>query len=79
MPPTSNSRNLLAPVPCGMKNTTLNRSTFKLTVVALFTLLCAGCAVAPQAENPSTAMTTAHTRAAVSDDLQPNAWTNGGL
>lgn len=72
MPHMRKSRNPLAPVRCFMKNTTLNGSTFKLTVVALLTLLCAGCAVAPKAENLSMATTAAHTRAVFPDDLQPN-------
>ena len=79
MPHTSNSRNLLGLVRCVMKNTTLNRRTFKLIAVALLTLLCTGCAVAPQAENPSMAIASAHTRAGFPDDLQPDAWTGGGL
>jgi hypothetical protein len=41
----------------GMKNAMLNRRTVNLTVVALLTLLFAGCAVAPNAENPSVAST----------------------
>jgi uncharacterized lipoprotein YajG len=42
-----------------MKNM-LRRSTLNLTVVALLTLLFAGCAVAPKAENLSVATTAAH-------------------
>jgi hypothetical protein len=55
-----------------MKNTMPNQKTVNLTVVALLTLLFAGCAVAPKAENLSMATTTAYTRAASADDLQPN-------
>jgi hypothetical protein len=70
-----NSRKLLAPVHCAMKNSTLNRSTFKLTVVALLTLLFAGCA----AESPSAGslsfgaqMRTGGPATQKSDDLQSN-------
>jgi hypothetical protein len=55
-----------------MEKTMLNRRTVNLTVVALLTLLFAGCAVAPKAENLSMATTATHTRARFPDDLQPN-------
>ncbi|HEY1477960.1 MAG TPA: hypothetical protein VGF37_09780 [Chthoniobacterales bacterium] len=57
-----------------MKNfiTMLNRSTIHLAVVALLTLLFAGCAVVPKAENVSMATTAANMRADFPDDLQPN-------
>jgi type IV pilus biogenesis protein CpaD/CtpE len=56
-----------------MKNTILNRNTVNLAVVALLTLLFAGCA----AENLSMGTTAAHMRTtdpaiAETDDLQPN-------
>jgi hypothetical protein len=56
----------------GMKNTMLNRRTVNFTVVALLTLLFAGCTVAPDAENPSVAMTAVNTRTAGPDHLQSN-------
>ena len=56
----------------GMENTMLNRRAVNLTVVALLTLLFAGCAVAPEAENLSMATVAAHIRADFADDLQPN-------
>ena len=56
-----------------MKRTMLHQATvFNLTVVALLTLLVAGCAIAPKTENVSLAIITTHTRAAFPDALQPN-------
>ena len=75
MPHMRNTRNLLAPVHCGMKNSPLNRSTFKLTVVALLTLLFAGCAAeSPSAGNLSfgAQMRTGGPATQKSDDLQSN-------
>ena len=56
-----------------MKNTILNRNTVNLAVVALLTLLFAGCA----AENLSMGTTAAHMRTGgraieETDDLQPD-------
>jgi hypothetical protein len=56
----------------GMKNTKLSRSTLNLAVVALLTLLFAGCAVAPEGENLSMGTTAAHTRVAFPYSLQPD-------
>jgi hypothetical protein len=55
----------------------LNRSTIHLAVVALLTLLFAGCAVAPKTENLSVGATSMHSRTDGSaigeaDDLQSN-------
>jgi hypothetical protein len=55
-----------------MKNRILSGSAVNLTVVAFLTLLFAGCAVAPKAENLSMATAAAHTRADFADDLKPN-------
>jgi hypothetical protein len=77
MPHTRNRSNLLATVRSGMKNTIVNRSRVNLVVVALFTLLFAGCAVAPNAENLSVGTTARHMRTGgpaigEADDLQPD-------
>jgi hypothetical protein len=56
----------------GMENTMLNRRAVNLTVVALLTLLFAGCAVAPSAENLSVPTTGLHMRTGGPDDLQSN-------
>src|SRR5262249_47716187 len=48
IPNTRTNRNLFAPLGCGMKNIMLNPSILNLLVVALFTLLFAGWAVAPE-------------------------------
>ena len=77
MPHTRNSSSLLAPARSGMKNTIVNRSRVNLVVVALFTLLFAGCAVAPNAENLSVGITARHMRTGgpaieEADDLQPD-------
>jgi len=70
---TRGNNNLLPLVYSGMKRTMLHQATVvNLTVVALLTLLVAGCAVAPKTENVSMATITAHTRAAFPDALQPN-------
>jgi PBP1b-binding outer membrane lipoprotein LpoB len=55
-----------------MKNLMLNQRIVNLIVIAFFTMLFAGCAVAPKAENVSMATTAAHIRADFADDLQPN-------
>ena len=58
-----------------MKNTILNRNTVNLAVVALLTLLFAGCAVAPKAENLSGAaayLRTVSPATEETDDLQPD-------
>ena len=55
-----------------MNNTLLNGRTVNLTVIALLTLLFAGCAVAPKAENLSMATAAAHIRADFADDPQSN-------
>jgi len=55
-----------------MKNRILNGGAVNLTVVAFLTLLFAGCAVAPKAENLSMATVTPHIRADSAGDLQPN-------
>jgi hypothetical protein len=55
-----------------MKNRILSGGAVNLTVVAFLTLLFAGCAVAPEAENLSMATVAAHIRADFADDLQPN-------
>jgi len=60
-----------------MTNTTLDRSRVNLAVVALFTLLFASCAVAPNAEKLSTGTTARHTRTGdlaigENDGLQPD-------
>jgi hypothetical protein len=72
IPHTNNSRNPLALLGCSMKNTMPNRRTVNLTVVALLTLLFAGCAVAPNAENLSVATTSVYVRRGGPDGLQPN-------
>ena len=53
-----------------MKNRILTGGAVNLTVVAFLTLLFAGCAVAPKAENLSMATAAAHIRADFADDLQ---------
>jgi hypothetical protein len=53
-----------------MKNTMLNQRTVNLTVVALLTLLFAGCAVTPNAQNVSVATTAVHKRTGGPDTLQ---------
>jgi hypothetical protein len=63
----------------GMKNTMLNRRTVNLTVVALLTLLFAGCAVAPNAENPSVASTAVHTQTGGPDQLRSNPSNSPGF
>lgn len=60
-----------------MKNTILNGRTVNLTVVALLTLLFAGCAVEPQTANLSVTTTAAYMRTdgpatGETDDLQPD-------
>ena len=60
-----------------MKNTMLKRRTVNLTVLALLTLLFAGCAVQPITENPSVATTASYLQTVgpakgKTDDLQPN-------
>jgi hypothetical protein len=55
-----------------MKNRILRGGAVNLTVVAFLTLLFAGCAVAPKAENLSMATAAAHIRADFAGDLQPN-------
>jgi hypothetical protein len=55
-----------------MKNRILSGSAVNLTLVAFSTLLFAGCAVAPKAENLSMAIAAAHIRADFADALQPN-------
>ena len=55
-----------------MKNTMLKRRTVNLIVVALSTLLFVGCAVAPNAENPSVATSAAQIRTSGPDDLRSN-------
>jgi len=60
-----------------MKNTILNRSRVNLVMVALFALLFAGCAVAPNAENLSAGTTTRHMQTddpaiGEADGLQPD-------
>jgi hypothetical protein len=55
-----------------MKNRILSGSAVNLTIVAFLTLLFAGCAVAPKAENLSMATAATHIRADFADDLQPN-------
>ena len=55
-----------------MKNRILSGGAVNLTVVAFLTLLLAGCAVAPKAENLSMATAAAHIRADFADDLQPH-------
>jgi hypothetical protein len=55
-----------------MKNRILSGGAVNLTVVAFLTLLFAGCAVAPKAENLSMATAAAHIRADFADDLQSN-------
>jgi len=55
-----------------MKNRILSGSAVNITVVAFLTLLFAGCAVAPKAENLSMAIVAEHIRADFPDDLQPN-------
>jgi hypothetical protein len=77
MPHTRNRSNLLATVRSGMKNTIVNRSRINLVVVALFTLLFAGCAVAPKGENLSVGTTAVHMWTGgpaieEADDLQPD-------
>ena len=56
-----------------MKNRVLSGGAVNLTVVASLTLLFAGCAVAPKAENLSMATAAAHIRADLAGDLQPNS------
>ena len=53
-----------------VKNRILSGGAVNLTVVTFLTLLFAGCAVAPKAENLSMATAAAHTQ--VADDLQPH-------
>jgi hypothetical protein len=55
-----------------MKNRILSGVVVNLTVVAFFTLLFAGCAVAPKAENLSMATAAAHIRTDFAGDLQPS-------
>ena len=50
--------------------TMLNRSTIHLAVVALLTLLFAGCAVAPKTENLSVGATSMHSRTEKADDYR---------
>jgi hypothetical protein len=50
----------------------LSGGAVNLTVVAFSTLLLAGCAVAPQAENLAMATAPAHIRANFPDNLQPH-------
>ena len=52
-----------------MKNRRLSGGTVNLTVVAFLTLLFAGCAVAPKAENLSMATAAAHTPVDFGGDL----------
>jgi hypothetical protein len=56
-----------------MKNRILSGGAVNLTVVAFLTLLFAGCALAPKAENLSMATASARIRADSAGDLQPNA------
>ena len=51
-------------------STMLNRSTIYLAVVALLTLLFAGCAVAPKTENMSVGATSMHSRTEEADDYR---------
>ena len=65
-----------------MKNTMLKRRTVNLIVVALSTLLFVGCAVAPNAENPSGASTAVtggpdHPRSNPNDSPGFNQFPNG--
>jgi len=55
-----------------MKNRIVSGGAVNLTVVAFLTLLFAGCAVAPKAENLSMATTAAHIRADFADNQQPH-------
>ena len=58
-----------------MKNRILSGGAVNLTIVAFLTLLfagCAGCPVAPKAENLSMATAAAHIRADFAGDLQSN-------
>jgi hypothetical protein len=55
-----------------IKNRILSGSAVNLTVVAFLTLLFAGCAVAPKAENLSMATAAAHIRPEFADDMQSN-------
>ena len=64
--------------------TMLNRSTIHLAVVALLTLLFAGCAVAPKTENLSVGTTSMHPRIdrlaiEEADDLQNNPLDSPGF
>jgi hypothetical protein len=55
-----------------MKNRILSGGAVNLTAVAFLTLLFAGCAAAPKAENLSMATVAAHIPADFPDDLQSN-------
>jgi hypothetical protein len=56
-----------------MKDRILSGGAVNLTVVVFLTLLFAGCAVTPKAENLSMATAAAHVREDFAGDLQPNS------